>query len=317
MRRSLFNFSSHFGVTNDGDLVFVPGSNGSIGEFVVADPGGASRTLSLPPKPYLNFAMSPDGKRLAATQVGISGTELWVYDLTSGQGERLVVAPVITPPVWSPDGSIVFAQTGAASDTASYAMIVRAGNSKPERLVDIPFVPSAFASRTTLAGVLGGGTVDIVTLTLGGAHVQADTLRLPNSTEYPSMLSPDRRWLAYTGTQRGLAQVFVAPFPGLPRQYKVSVDVGSEPVWLPDGSLLYRVGHCWQRLPPRPGAEPPLGAPVPAFCDERFLNTPWVSNAVTPDGHILYLRTMAPTTGGYVRIVRHWRQRILEKTSQP
>jgi eukaryotic-like serine/threonine-protein kinase len=315
MRRSLFNFSSHFGVTRDGDLVFVPGSNGGIGEFVAAELSGASRTLPMPPKQYVDFAISADGQRLATTEVGVSGMELWVYGVTSGQGDRLAVAPYITPPVWSPDGSIAFAQTRAWSDTALYAMILRPGSPNPIRLVDIPFVPSTFASPTTLVGVTGSSGADIVTLTLGGARVHADTLRIPNSAEVPTMVSPDRQWLAYSGTQRGLSQVFVAPFPGLGRQYKVSVDVGSEPLWLPDGSLLYRVGHCWKRLPRRSGAEPPLGAPLQAFCDERFLNTPGLSNVVTPDGHIVYLRSMAPTTAGYVRIIRHWRQRVLEGTS--
>jgi hypothetical protein len=315
MRRSLFNFSSHFGVTRDGDLVFVPGSNGGIGELVVADPSGASRTLPLPPKQYINFAMSPDGQRLATTEVGVSGTELWVYDVSSGQGDRLTVAASMSGPVWSPDGSIAFAQSSAWSDTASYAMILRSGSSKAVRLADMPFVPSTFVSTTTLVGVTGSSGADIVTLTLGGARVRADTQRLPNSAELYPMLSPDRQWLAYSGTQRGLSQVFVAPFPGLSRQYKVSLDAGSEPLWLPDGSLLYRVGHCWERLPRRSGAKPPLGAPIRAFCDDRFLNTPWLSNVVTPDGRILYLRTTAPTTGGYVRIIRHWRQRVLEGTS--
>ncbi len=317
MRRSLFDISSHFGVTRDGDLVFVPGSVGNVGEFVAADVDGRVRPLPLPPKQYVNFAMSPDGRRIAATNQGVSGTELWTYDVASGQGERLLVTRSwLIPPVWAPDGSIVFSQSPGWYDTLTYTMVMRPGSDNVTRLVDMPFAITSLASPTTLVGTTGtAATPDIMIVTLGGTRVRADTLRIPISQETPTSVSPDRQWLAYTSTQRGLSQVFVTPFPGMTRQYKVSTGVGAEPLWLPDGSLVYRVGHCWERMPRRTGATPPLGPPARAFCDERLLNTPGLSNIVTPDGRILYLRTMAPTTAGYVRIVRHWRQRVLEGTA--
>jgi hypothetical protein len=210
----------------------------------------------------------------------------------------------------------MFSQSPGWYDTLTYTMVMRPGSDNVTRLVDMPFAITSLASPTTLVGATGTAvTPDIMIVTLGGARVRADTLRIPISQENPTSVSSDRQWLAYTSTQRGLSQVFVTPFPDMNRQYKVSGGVGAEPLWLPDGSLVYRVGHCWERLPRRAGATPPLGPPARAFCDERLLNTPGLSNIVTPDGRILYLRTMAPTSAGYVRIVRHWRQRVLEGTT--
>jgi hypothetical protein len=134
-------------------------------------------------------------------------------------------------------------------------------------------------------------------------------LRLPNNQYYP-VVSPDQRWLAYSGTEKGIAQLFVTRFPAMDRQYKVSVDAAAEPVWLPDGSMVHRKGSCWYRLRPQPGATPPLAAPVLAFCDDKLLNTSGPSNTAMPDGSILYLRTVAPTTAGYLRIVRNWRKTL-------
>ena len=88
------------------------------------------------------------------------------------------------------------------------------------------------------------------------------------------------------------------------RQYKVSIDDASEPMWLPDGSLVYRDASCWFRLRARAGALPPLAAPAQLFCDEKIVNTQGPSNAAMPDGSVLYLRTVSATTAGYVRVVR-------------
>ena len=100
------------------------------------------------------------------------------------------------------------------------------------------------------------------------------------------------------------------------RQYKASVDAASEPLWLPDGSLIYRTGKCWYRQRTRTGGMPPLSSPAVMHCDERLLNTSGPSNNVMPDGSLLYVRTAGPTTAGYVRIVRRW-ERELRRVNQP
>lgn len=162
--------------------------------------------------------------------------------------------------------------------------------------------------------VTGGSGTDVVVATLDGDRVvRADTLKLPSNQYYP-VVSPDRRWLAYAGSEKGISQIFVTPFPSMERQYKVSLDAASEPLWLPDGSLVYRNGRCWFRQRPRPGTTPPLAAPALLYCDEKLLNTSGPSNTVMPDGSILYLRTVGPTTAGYVRVVRGW-QRSLSRAS--
>ncbi|MGE0556268.1 MAG: hypothetical protein AB7R55_22805 [Gemmatimonadales bacterium] len=173
----------------------------------------------------------------------------------------------------------------------------------PIALAGIQMNPLAFATRSVL---VGSTLLDITVVTLDGDRVvRADTLKLANAQYYP-IVSPDARWLAYAGAEKGSIQAFVTPFPSMDLQYKVSIDDASEPVWLPDGSLVYRDRQCWYRLRPRPGAVPPVQEPAPLFCDENFINGPGLSNAATPDGSLLYLRTVSPTRAGYVRVVRGW-----------
>jgi hypothetical protein len=306
LRRSLFTEMGHFGLTRSGDLIYVPGSSGAIGEFVALRPGGGLRTLPIPARAHLNFGVSHDGGRVAATSEGVAGTnELWVYDHGTGRGER-VTTGVVGYPVWAEDGGLVFSFSPSPAEPPAVALL-RPGTATPVRLQGPTFTPGQFVSRQTVVGMQGALT-DIVVASLDGDRVaRIDTLPLPGNQFYP-VVSGDGRWLAYAGSERGISQVYVAPFPTLDRQYKVSADAASEPLWLPDGSLVYRLGSCWYQLRSRAGATPPLGPPAQIHCDDRFLNTSGPSNAAMPDGSILYLRTVRPTTGGYVRVVRNWRK---------
>ncbi len=306
LRRSQFAIAGHFGVTRAGDLVYVTGSNGAIGRFVAMQPGGAARVLPVPAKEYGNFGVSRDGKWLAATSRGVTGDELWIYDAETGQGDRVAAAYYLGYPTWAPDGTLAYV-VGASATSELETMLLPPGGGAPVRLAGQQLQPSMFVDPGL---VIGGSGNDIVVATLDHDRVvHADTLKLPSNQYYP-VVSPDRRWLAYAGSEKGISQIFVTPFPSMARQYKVSLDAASEPLWLPDGGLVYRNGRCWYRQRPRAGAMPPFAAPALLFCDEKLLNTSGPSNTVMPDGSILYLRTVGPTTAGYVRIVRGWQRTL-------
>ena len=69
--------------------------------------------------------------------------------------------------------------------------------------------------------MVGGVVGDIAVVQLEkGRAVRADTLKLPQN-QYSPAVSLDRRWLAYSGAEKGITQVFVTPFPALNVQYKV------------------------------------------------------------------------------------------------
>jgi Tol biopolymer transport system component len=298
----VFGPIGHFGVTRAGDLVYVPGSVGGIGQFVAVRPGGATRVLPIPAKEHLNFSVAPDGRRLAVTSRGVSGQELWIYDMESGQGDRVTSGFAVGYVAWAPDGTLAYAFERVAGELTQTMLLPPDGGSTVA-LSGIRLEPSAFATRRFLLGTAG---LDVSIVELDGTRlVRVDTLQLPNAQYYP-LVSPDGRWIAFAGSEKGIAQSFVTPFPAMNRQYKVSADAASEPVWLSDGSLVHRTGACWYRLAAKPGATPPLGAPVLAFCDEKLLNTSGLSNVAMPDGSLLYLRTVAPTTGGFIRVVRGW-----------
>jgi hypothetical protein len=302
LRRSSWGALGHLGVSRDGDLVYVPGSNGGVGQFVAAQPGGATRVLPIPAKEHQNFNVSDDGRSLAATSRGVSGLELWIYDIATGLGDRVAAGYWVGYPVWAPDRTLAYSTFLSPTERLQTTLLPPNG-ANPVVLGGVEMDPLAFVGR---GGLVGSTRLDVTVAALDGDRVvRADTLKLPNAQYYP-VVSPDGRWIAYSGAEKGSSQLFVTPYPSMDRQYKVSIDDATEAVWLPDGGLAYRDRLCWFKLQARAGAVPPLGSPAPLFCDEKIINTPGPSNAPMPDGSILYLRTVTPTTAGYVRVVRGW-----------
>jgi hypothetical protein len=301
LRRSRIWSTANYAVTDTGDLVFVPGSNAGVGRFVVAERGAGARVLPIEPKQYLRFAVSFDGTRLAATSLEAgANVELWLYDISTGRGERVARGINISSPTFRPDGKVVFALTPKTGQLDRLIANPAKGNAT-EALGQVPFSPDRFVTAEMIVGTPNG---DVAVGQLGPKPATIRTLVLPDNQFYP-VVSPDRRWVAYSGIIQGTTDAYVAPFPDLDYHLKVSVSGGGEPVFLPDGSLIFRKGTRWYRAP-RTASARPFGAPEPYWSDDALMNTSGLSNAVMPDGSLLYLRSVAPSTAGYVRVVRGW-----------
>ena len=301
LRRSRIWSTANYGVTDTGDLVFVPGTNAGLGRFVVAARGAGARALPVEPKQFLKFAVSFDGTRLAATSLGAgANVELWLYEVSTGRGERVARGLNISVPVFRPDGKVVFGLTQKTGQIDRLVANPDKGNAI-EALAELPFVPDRFVTAETIVGTPAG---DIAVGQLGPKPATLRTLVLPDNQFYP-VVSPDGQWVAYSGIVQGTTDAYVAPFPGLDYQLKVSANGGSEPVFLPDGSLVFRKGTRWYRAA-RTASGRPFAAAELYWSDDALMNTSGLSNAVMPDGSLLYLRSVAPSTAGYVRVVRGW-----------
>jgi dipeptidyl aminopeptidase/acylaminoacyl peptidase len=80
--------------------------------IVRLDGEGATVVSGLPDRPYLgNFSWSPGGERVAFTQTGESGIELWVLEIAKAAARRLT-GPILnltsgTSPAWIDDSGLV------------------------------------------------------------------------------------------------------------------------------------------------------------------------------------------------------------------
>jgi serine/threonine-protein kinase len=173
--------------------------------------------------------------------VSRSRGDFWIYDLATATMSRLTTDSATYYGEWSPDGRYFY-----------YVHLLDKTNTVIRRRVDgsAP-AESLFSDRELESFALHPGGQKIVYTQNHGHGVQQLVVREmpPNSPAHPLTgfpndatafrFSPDGRWLAYTSSESGRAEVYVRPFPGPGSRVQVSPAGGAEPVWAPDGTRLF------------------------------------------------------------------------------
>ncbi len=168
------------------------------------DPGWSGR--------FENISVSPKGDRLLVSAYRDGRSGIWVKALDTGPLTRLATEGTYSyRPSWSPDGrSAMF-------------------------ITDVEGRPQAY---TTAAD----GTSDSENL-LGRLGAVDEVFVSPDG-QWPT-LSADGKWLAYGSDESGRSEVYVRPFPDASSgRWQVSREGGTEPLWGPEGRILfYRRGE--------------------------------------------------------------------------
>ena len=95
--------ASNYAVSDQGTLIYVPGSSPLRSVVWVNRSGGAEPIASIPPGAYEDLRLSPDGERALVTRDG----DIWIYDLASGRSSRVTRDGTSLMGVWHPAGSQV------------------------------------------------------------------------------------------------------------------------------------------------------------------------------------------------------------------
>lgn len=192
--------------------------------------------------------LSPDGKRLAVTTIGLGRVDIQLYDLERETWTNLTsgVERDFFNAAWSPNGQfLVFGSFNglfwARSDGAGQPkqLLGKQGQQAPSIAPDGKHV--AFIE-------VPGGNVQIFTapLEVSNGELQAGPQEpFFNSTfsdTWPAF-SPDGKWLAYQSNSSGANEIYVRGFPNTGGQWKISNNGGHDPIWSQSGhDLLYQEG---------------------------------------------------------------------------
>jgi Tol biopolymer transport system component len=189
-------------------------------------------------------AFSPGGKRLAFTQYGPYGAQVWVSYL-DGVGLRpLTTGPTDTMPEWSPDGTSVAFVRGARGARDIYTTL--ADGTAVRRLTysgrddETP----AWSVNGRLAFVRQGATTDrIYTMTASGGTA-TPLLRDDVGQGFPAW-SPTGRTLVFSKGEPGRRDLYVVRSDGSGERRLTSVRGDeTEPTWSPDGK---RIAFAYRR----------------------------------------------------------------------
>jgi serine/threonine-protein kinase len=227
----------------DGTFAYVAGAGSAAGRTLVwVDRQGRETAIGAEPRIYLQPRLSPDGTRIAV----VAGDGLWIWDLSRATLTRLPAEPAaFSSPVWISNSRLVFSSVQRReATTLSQAAD---GTGSIETLIEGPSAPAPLGvSPDGSVLVLADRKTDkpafnLLAMRLDGSRQVRPLLDTPYGA-MDGMISPDGRWLTYSGNDSGTLQVYVRPYPTVNSgRWQVSTNGGLQPVWARDGRELFYV----------------------------------------------------------------------------
>jgi serine/threonine-protein kinase len=238
------NFLLDFAVTRSGTLVY---SREGPPSLVLVDRSGAA-SVALAEQPQVHSPrFAPDGRRIAFDLTTPDGRDVWIYELDRHAYSRATFVGSGHDAIWSPDGrSLTFTQL-----LGSLAGVYRTrpgSTAPPESLFAGPhldytgtWLPDGSALVTDASNLAGHSGGDVALIANAGRGPLEPLLASPFLERF-AVPSPDGRRLAFTSDQTGTEEVYLQPLSRDGEQVQVSQGGGAEPVWAPDGRVLYYRG---------------------------------------------------------------------------
>ncbi len=240
-----------YAVSDNGTLVYVPGSGPQLHEHILVwvDRAGTETLVTQEKRHFRTPRISPDGNKVAVSiSEGPGINQVWIYDLEGDSLSRLTFEEESNgSPTWSPDSKWLAFSSGRTGERSMSKQPI--DRSRPqERLTSNPNRqnPNSWSSDGQVVAFSENPrpSQDIGILPMEGDGEPQYLLTSPADECCPNF-SPDGRWLAYVSNELGPQNVYVRPYPEPDVQWLISGEEGGiEPVWSPDGKeLFYRSGN--------------------------------------------------------------------------
>ena len=247
----VFNFTAtgaaHFSVSEDaGTIVWQRSALPT--QLVWRDPAGRELGRVGGPDFYRNFALSPDGKRVAADLFDRStqNQDIWLIDVERGVKTRLNIPAkrsTASSPAWlrSGDSLVVSADDPQHPSNAPRLVVLTLADGSTRSLGEpegVYYATAITADDKNVIYTLSRGQhreIEMETLQ-GGKPVPLGSGRYDEGN---AALSPDQRWLALESDQSGRPEVYIQPFGRTGERVRVSPDGGVEPRFALDGRALF------------------------------------------------------------------------------
>jgi serine/threonine protein kinase len=291
-----------------GVLAYAPGPAGSFSRnMYVVDRKGQEQKLDIPPRDYVDPAISPDGKRIAICFRSVAGQQLAVMDRDRGLFTTLFSGGLGAAPAWMTDGkTLIF--DGVDTERRAIYRISADGSSAPQVIRTTSLNSHVTSAAGQYAVVMVNDPATSADLWLLNLRNPEDMRPFKNTpaAERQGALSPDGQWMAYVSNESGRPEIYVEPVPGPAGRRQISSG-GEEPRWVRKGQeITYRNGTKMMSVSVQIRPAFQLGKPVELF-DRKFDRGFGVAGYdVTPDGQTFVMTRSEHPAPTEIRVVMGW-----------
>jgi serine/threonine-protein kinase len=270
--------------SNDGLLVYAPGSDThrTIPSWI--DRQGNVEPLAMPALIYGALKLSPDGKQLAIVVKELQ-SNIYIFDIARQTKTQLTLEGDNIYPLWTPDGKqVVFCCRREGEEEWNLLLAPADSSGEAELLCSRPFklAPYSWSPDGKLLALYDEHR-DISLLSLEGER-KLEPIIQTQSIEVLPAFSPDGQWIAYSSNRDGEFQIYVRPYPAMDRIIPISREFGEEPVWSVSGDeLFYRNRDKWMVVSISTEPEFAAGTPQVVF-QGPYGQVSGLSYDVAPDG---------------------------------
>lgn len=207
----------------------------------LVDSDGASETLASQVAPVLSPAWSPDGSRLAYSELANTGSRIGVIDLAGGSNRTLVSRGGLNiTPSYSPDGSTIIFSSGADDGTDLWTISAQGG--APHRVTvgrGTDNVSPSFSPDGRRVAFTSGrsGHPEVYIMDADGTGAELLTPFAFGDQYYRSNpdWSPDGRNVAFQSQIAGQFQIMTISLRDRGVKQHTSESTNEDPSWAPDG----------------------------------------------------------------------------------
>jgi serine/threonine-protein kinase len=301
-------------VAANGTLAFAPGGERSVGGIGWVDRSGASGDLAVDPRLYGVLDLAPDDRRLVM-HVGDVSDFLWLFDMERNEGRVLRGARSAGWPNWSASGeSIAYQERDGQGQRVRVLEGMTGADPTARTILDLSGVsPGSWSPDDRTILMHNFREALLTTVEVDGDDIDGANLEWLPASAGGAAFSPDGGWLAYSGEETGIWQVYVRSWPDGEVVRQISTDGGIEPRWCPCGELYYRVGDTFWAVEVKTAPELDWKAPEVAW-EADFIDTPGRSYDVSSDGNRLYVvKPVRPDITDRIHVVSNWFDELEER----
>ncbi|NNE07160.1 MAG: protein kinase [Gemmatimonadetes bacterium] len=285
---------AHFSCSENGILIYTEGDDPGR-KLVLFDREGRIVDTFGEPGLYGRPAISPDGKRLAYSQIaeGGGGGDIWIFDLTRRVPSRFTFNGASNNAVWSPDGSEI-AYVAIESAVRTIMRKKTSGSVQPVPVRE--FEAQAIVGHWSRGGNLlltdfgSDAGIDVASIAIDSPD-SVTMLTSSPALEAQGQFSPDERYFCYSSNETGSFEVYLRSVDPEGGKWQVSTNGGVEAFWRADGREIFYLApdRSLMAVPVDLTDDVVLGIPEKLFDApvQRNINTR-NRYCPTPDGQAFY-----------------------------